>query len=63
MTELSKELVAYAMHRDDVTRVGWVLLDLLGKVSNVVVNGTSERQVVIAPDFVKPTRKSALAAF
>ena len=38
MTELSKELVANAMYRDYVLRIGGILFNLLPQAGNVIVD-------------------------
>ena len=49
----SKELVTHAMYCDDVPRLSRVLLDLLAEPSDVIVDSTSEGEIVIAPDFIE----------
>jgi hypothetical protein len=41
------------MHGDDELRLGGVLFDLLAQSGDVIVNRSSEGEVIITPDFIQ----------
>jgi len=47
------KLVAHAVNRPEVYRIGWVLLQLLPQFQNVVVDGARGRIILVAPDFIQ----------
>src|ERR1044071_1112623 len=50
---LAEELVSRAMHRDDVVRVSWRILDLLPELRDVHVDRARQREVLVPPDDVE----------
>jgi hypothetical protein len=57
-----RELVAKPVYCQKVVRLRRIVLQLLTQLEDVVVDGSSARIVLVAPDFIKPAREGRIVS-